>query len=67
MLTLSSRILLCLSDLNPSLRFNRDLLGLAIDPKFGPPDNPRLVFFLGPGLLEVSGHAADISLACWLR
>jgi hypothetical protein len=25
--------------------------------EFGPPDDPGLVFFLGQGLLEVSGHA----------
>ncbi len=55
---LSSRILLRPSDLDRSRRFYRDVLGLAIYREFGPPDNPGVVFFLGPGLLEVSGHAA---------
>jgi catechol 2,3-dioxygenase-like lactoylglutathione lyase family enzyme len=53
---LSSRILLRPSDLDRSRRFYRDVLGLAICREFGPPDNPGVVFFLGPGLLEVSGH-----------
>jgi len=54
---LSSRILLRPRDLDSSRRFYRDILGLAIYREFGPPDDPRLVFFLGQGLLEVSGHA----------
>jgi predicted enzyme related to lactoylglutathione lyase len=54
---LSSRILLRPSDLDRSRRFYRDVLGLAIYREFGPPDNPGMVFFPGPGLLEVSGHA----------
>ena len=55
---LSSRILLRPSDPDRSHRFYRDILGLAIYREFGPPDDPGLVFFLGQGLLEVSGHAA---------
>jgi catechol 2,3-dioxygenase-like lactoylglutathione lyase family enzyme len=54
---LSSRILLRPSSLDRSRRFYRDLLGLAICREFGPPDDPGLVFFLGQGLLEVSGNA----------
>jgi catechol 2,3-dioxygenase-like lactoylglutathione lyase family enzyme len=54
---LSSRILLRPSNLDRSRRFYRDLLGLAIYREFGPADDPGLVFFLGQGLLEVSGHA----------
>ena len=57
---LSSRILLRPSDLDRSRRFYRDVLGLAIYREFGPPDNPGVVFFLGPGLLEVSGHASGL-------
>jgi hypothetical protein len=53
---LSSRILLRPSDLDRSRRLRRDMLGLAIYREFGPPDDPGVVFFLGPGLLEVSGH-----------
>src|SRR5262249_29889366 len=67
---LSSRILLRPSDLDRSRRFYRDVLGLAIYREFGPPDNPGVVFFLGPGLLEVSGHAAGPlgpSVMIWIQ
>jgi catechol 2,3-dioxygenase-like lactoylglutathione lyase family enzyme len=67
---LSSRILLRPSDLDRSRRFYRDILGLAIYREFGPPDDPGLVFFLGPGLLEVSGHAAGPpvrSVMIWIQ
>jgi catechol 2,3-dioxygenase-like lactoylglutathione lyase family enzyme len=67
---LSSRILLRPSDLDRSRRFYRDVLGLAIYREFGPPDNPGVVFFLGPGLLEVSGHTAGPprhSLMIWVQ
>ena len=57
---LSSRILLRPSDLNRSRRFYCDVLGLAIYREFGPPDDPGVVFFLGPGLLEVSGRASGL-------
>jgi len=57
---LSSRILLRPSDLDRSRRFYRDVLGLAIYREFGPPDDPGVVFFLGPGLLEVSGRASGL-------
>jgi hypothetical protein len=53
---LSSRILLRPGDLDRSRRCYRDALGLASYREFGPPDDPGVVFFLGPGLLEVSGH-----------
>ena len=55
---LSSRVLIRPTDLDRSRRFYRDTLGLAIYREFGPADNPGVVFFLGQGLLEVSGHAA---------
>ena len=54
---LSSRTLIRPSDRDRSQRFYRDVLGLAIFREFGPPDEPGLVFFLGQGLLEVSGTA----------
>jgi predicted enzyme related to lactoylglutathione lyase len=54
---LSSRILLRPRDLDRSRRFYRDQLGLAIYREFGPPEDPGVVFFLGQGLLEVSGQA----------
>jgi catechol 2,3-dioxygenase-like lactoylglutathione lyase family enzyme len=67
---LSSRIILRPSDLDRSRRFYRDVLGLAIYREFGPPDNPGVVFFLGPGLLEVSGHTAGPagrSVMIWIQ
>ena len=67
---LSSRILLHPSDLDRSRRFYRDVLGLAIYREFGPPDDPGMVFFLGQGLLEVSGHAAGPaghSVMIWIQ
>ena len=54
---LSSRILLRPVDAQRTRRFYRDVLGLAIYREFGPPDNPGTVFFLGQGLLEVSGSS----------
>jgi catechol 2,3-dioxygenase-like lactoylglutathione lyase family enzyme len=55
---LSSGILVRPGDLDRSLRFYRDVLGLAVYREFGPPDDPGVMFFLGSGFLEVSGHAA---------
>ena len=67
---LSSRILLRPSDLDCSRRFYRDVLGLAIYRQFGPPDDPGVVFFLGPGLPGVSGHSAGPpghSVMIWIQ
>jgi catechol 2,3-dioxygenase-like lactoylglutathione lyase family enzyme len=67
---LSSRILLRPADLDRSRRFYRDVLGLAVYREFGPPADPAMVFFLGAGLLEVSGHAAGPpgeSVMIWLQ
>jgi catechol 2,3-dioxygenase-like lactoylglutathione lyase family enzyme len=67
---LSSRMLVRPSDLDRSRRFYHDTLGLAIYREFGPPDDPGLVFFLGPGLLEVSGHTvclAGHSVMIWIQ
>ncbi|GAA4324897.1 VOC family protein [Actinomadura luteofluorescens] len=55
---LSSRILLRSGDPARTQRFYRDVLGLAVYREFGPAGSPGVVFFLGPGLLEVSGHGA---------
>ena len=66
---LSSRILLRPADLDRSRRFYRDVLGLAVYREFGPAYDPALVFFLGQGLLEVSGHAPGppgTSMRIWL-
>jgi catechol 2,3-dioxygenase-like lactoylglutathione lyase family enzyme len=67
---LSSRILLRPRDLDRSRRFYRDVLGLAIYREFGPAEDPGVVFFLGQGLLEVSGPAADPpgrSMMIWIQ
>jgi predicted enzyme related to lactoylglutathione lyase len=67
---LSSRILLRPADLGRSRRFYRDVLGLAVYREFGPADNPAVVFFLGQGLLEVSGRAPAHSgspVMLWLQ
>jgi len=67
---LSSRILLRPAELSRSRRFYRDVLGLAVYREFGPADDPAMVFFLGQGLLEVSGHgpgAAGASVMIWLQ
>jgi len=67
---LSSRILLRPVDLDRSRRFYRDVLGLAVYREFGPAADPAMVFFLGQGLLEVSGHRSGppgASVMIWLQ
>ena len=67
---LSSRILLRPRDLDRSRRFYHDLLGLAVYREFGRLEDPGVVFFLGQGLLEVSGRAAGPagrSMMIWLQ
>jgi catechol 2,3-dioxygenase-like lactoylglutathione lyase family enzyme len=67
---LSSRILLRPADLDRSRRFYRDVLGLAVYREFGPADDPAVVFFVGQGLLEVSGRAPGppgASMRIWLQ
>ena len=67
---LSSRILLRPSHPDRSRRFYRDVLGLAVYREFGPPDDPGVVFFLGPGLLEVSGRSdgpVGRSVTIWIQ
>ncbi|WP_344588718.1 VOC family protein [Actinomadura vinacea] len=55
---LSSRILLRPADAGRAQRFYRDVLGLAVYREFGPEESPGMVFFLGSGFLEVSGHGS---------
>jgi len=58
------------SDLDRSRRFYRDVLGLAVYREFGPPGDLGVVFFLGQGLLEVSGPATGPpgrSVMIWLQ
>ncbi|MGY1835110.1 VOC family protein [Blastococcus sp. SYSU DS0510] len=66
---LSSRILLRPSDARRSQAFYRDVLGLAVHREFGPAEHPGVVFFLGNGLLEVSGRSEErpVGLALWLQ
>ena len=67
---LSSRILLRPADLGRSQHFYRDVLGLAVYREFGSPSDPGVVFFLGPGFREVSGHspgAAGHGVMIWLQ
>ena len=66
---LSSRVLLRPSDPERSRRFYRDTLGLAVAREFGPPDHPGTVFFLGNGLLELSGQSEEPprGMALWLQ
>lgn len=67
---LNSRILVRPRNLGRSRRFYRDVLGLAVYREFGPPDDPGMVFFLGSGFLEVSGHApgpAEGPVMIWIQ
>jgi predicted enzyme related to lactoylglutathione lyase len=66
---LSSRILLRPTDLARSHAFYGDVLGLAVCREFGPPVRRGVVYFLGNGLLEVSGHAEQppVGLELWLQ
>ena len=66
---LSSRVLLRPSDPERSRAFYRDTLGLAVAREFGPPEHRGTVFFLGNGLLEVSGQSAvpPQGLALWVQ
>ena len=67
---LGSRILLHPSNPERSHRFYRHTLGLAIYREFGSPDTPGIVFFLGNGLLEVSGRSVDppgAAMAIWIQ
>lgn len=67
---LSSRVLVRPSDPAASRRFYRDVLGLAIYREFGDPASLSTVFFLGNGLLELSGTSEDIDprgVSLWMQ
>ena len=66
---LSSRVLLRPSDPERSRRFYGDILGLAVAREFGPRDDPGTVYFLGNGLLELSGRSTEPprGMALWLQ
>ena len=54
---LSSRVLLRPADLERSLGFYEEALGLAVYREWGEGPDRGVVFFLGGGLLELSGSA----------
>ena len=66
---LSSRVLLRPTDPERSRAFYGDVLGLAVYREFGPPEHRGVVYFLGNGLLEVSGQAEHPpqGLALWMQ
>jgi catechol 2,3-dioxygenase-like lactoylglutathione lyase family enzyme len=67
---LGSRVLVHPTDPARSRTFYRDTLGLAVFREFGDPTDPGLVFFLGSGLLELSGRAEappGPGVALWLQ
>jgi len=67
---LSSRVLLHPTDPDRSREFYRDQLGLAVYREFGSGPARGTVFFLGGGLLELSGRAeqpAGPAVALWLQ
>jgi len=67
---LSSRVLLRPTDPERTRAFYRDILGLAVSREFGSGPERGTVFFLGGGLLEVSGRAAAppaSGMALWLQ
>jgi len=66
---LSSRVLLRPTDPGRSHAFYGDVLGLAVYREFGPPEHRGVVYFVGNGLLEVSGRS-DVpprGMALWLQ
>jgi predicted enzyme related to lactoylglutathione lyase len=67
---LSSRTLLRPADLERTLAFYRDGLGLAVNREFGDGDHRGVVFFAGGGFLEVSGvgpASGRPGVALWLQ
>jgi predicted enzyme related to lactoylglutathione lyase len=67
---LSSRILLRPADPSRTKHFYRDVLGLAVYREFGSAAGSGVVFFLGSGFLEVSGHSRGGSgqpVMIWLQ
>jgi predicted enzyme related to lactoylglutathione lyase len=64
---LSSRILVRPSDWARSQAFYGDVLGLAVYRQFGSRERPGVVFFVGNGLLEVSGQSDELPAGLSLR
>jgi predicted enzyme related to lactoylglutathione lyase len=66
---LSSRVLLRPTDPARSQSFYGDVLGLAVYREFGPPEHRGVVYFVGNGLLEISGQSGEPprEVALWLQ
>jgi predicted enzyme related to lactoylglutathione lyase len=67
---LSSRVLLRPVKLAATQAFYRDVLGLAVSREFGSGEHSGVVFFLGNGMLEVSGtrEPGSVStLVLWIQ
>jgi catechol 2,3-dioxygenase-like lactoylglutathione lyase family enzyme len=67
---LSGRVILRPVDLERSLRFYGDTLGLKIYREYGSGADRGVVFFIGGGYLEVTGRAArgDVDkVSLWLQ
>jgi catechol 2,3-dioxygenase-like lactoylglutathione lyase family enzyme len=66
---LTSRVLLRPTRPERSHEFYRDVLGLAVYREFGPSEHRGVVYFLGNGLLEVSGQSDEPprGLALWFQ
>lgn len=66
---LSSRVLLRPTNLERSIGFYADTLGLPVYREFGEGPERGVVFFLGGGYLEVSGRSPGGTgpLALWLQ
>ena len=67
---LSGRIILRPVDLERSLRFYGETLGLRVYREYGSGDDRGVVFFIGGGYLEVTGQAPPVDvdkLSLWLQ
>lgn len=67
---LSSRVLIHPTDPERSRTFYREVLGLAVNREFGDPESPGTVFFMGNGLVEISGSseaAPPSGMVLWMQ
>jgi predicted enzyme related to lactoylglutathione lyase len=67
---LSSRVILRPVDLERSLRFYGDALGLHVYREYGSGASRGVVFFIGGGYLEVTGQAPPVAVdkvSLWLQ
>jgi catechol 2,3-dioxygenase-like lactoylglutathione lyase family enzyme len=67
---LSSRVILRPADLDTSLRFYGETLGLAVYREYGSGPGRGVVFFLGGGFLEITGQGLTTDgdkVSLWLQ